>query len=103
MALDARANGDKAWRGGGGGGDDGDGDGGDGDGGDGDGGGEIEEEEVEEEEPLHCVICLEAETVEDDVMLVCCDVKCGQAAHRSCASQRYETPRNTLAVDEADM
>ena len=47
-----------------------------------------EEEEVEEEEPLRCVICLGSET-DEDITLLCCDVKCGHAAHRSCASQRY--------------
>ena len=45
------------------------------------------------------MICLGSETDEDDVMLLCCDVKCGQAAHRSCASKRYETPRNTRNPD----
>ena len=56
------------------------------DGDDGDDGGEIEEDQVEEDDPLVCVICLGSETEEDDVMLLCCDVKCGRAAHRSCAS-----------------
>ena len=116
MALDPPANGERGeeeegGEGGGGDDDDDDGDGsGGGGGGGGDGGGgdcdgddesdeEIEEEEIEEEEPLHCVLCRGSHTEADDVMLLCCDVKCGHAAHRSCASKRYQTPRNTRNPD----
>ena len=45
------------------------------------------------------MICLASETEEDDVMLLCCDVKCGHVAHRSCVSGRYQTPRNVRNPD----
>jgi len=58
----------------------------------------------EDEEPpevVECLLCRGQEIAHDDYMLVCCDQRCLQAAHRSCSRDAgYETPR-TMRTREA--